>query len=213
MIYYIIIAVIATVSIVTYLYIEKFSNNYKNVYLNKRLSGFEVAKQILEKNDLTNIYIVEKKNTITNQYDDEHNVIRLDSKTFNEENIFYTVKAAFISCYVLENDKNINRIYNIFDKIIYFGSCFGIILTIIGTLIWKDLFYLGTTFLLLTFIVEIISLIFEFKNAENTLNEIKQEKIANKKELEDVRVILNIYRFNKLAGMVYSVINFKKSLS
>ena len=36
---------------------------------------------------------------------------------------------------------------------------------------------------------------------------------ANKKELEDVRVILNIYRFNKLAGMVYSVINFKKSLS
>lgn len=213
MIYYIIIAVITTVSIVTYLYIEKFSNNYKNVYLNKRLSGCEVAKQILEKNDLTNIYIVEKKNTVTNQYDDEHNVIRLDSKTFNEENIFYTVKAAFISCYALENDKNINKIYNIFDKIIYFGSCFGIILTIIGTLIWKDLFYLGTTFLLLTFIVEIISLIFEFKNAENTLNEIKKEKIANKKELEDVRVILNIYRFNKLAGMVYSVINFKKSLS
>ena len=45
-------------------------------------------------------------------------------------------------------------------------------------------------FLLLTRHLEIISLIFEFKNAENTLNEIKQEKIANKKELEDVRVIL-----------------------
>ena len=145
MIYYIILAVISTVSIATYLYIEKISRSFKNTYLTKRLSGFDVVK-----------HIVEKKSTVTNEYDVEHNVVRLDSKTFNGESIFYTVKAAFISGYVLEKDKTIPKLYNIFDKIIYFGSIFGVLSTIIGTLIWKQLFYLGVTLLLLVFIIEII---------------------------------------------------------
>lgn len=102
MIYYIILAVISTVSIATYLYIEKISKSFRNTYLTKRLSGFDVVKYILDKNDIDNIYIVEKKSTVTNEYDVEHNVVRLDSKTFNGESIFYAVKAAFISGYVLE---------------------------------------------------------------------------------------------------------------
>lgn len=213
MIYYIILAVISTVSIATYLYIEKISRSFKNTYLTKRLSGFDVVKHILDKNNLDNIYIVEKKSTVTNEYDVEHNVVRLDSKTFNGESIFYTVKAAFISGYVLEKDKTIPKLYNIFDKIIYFGSIFGVLSTIIGTLIWKQLFYLGVTLLLLVFMIEIISLIFEVKNATSTYELIKDEKLANKKELENIRVILNIYRLNKLASIVYSIINLKKEIS
>ena len=209
MIYYIILAVISTVSIATYLYIEKISKSFRNTYLTKRLSGFDVVKYILDKNDIDNIYIVEKKSTITN----EHNVVRLDSKTFNGESIFYAVKAAFISGYVLEKDKTIPKLYNIFDKIIYFGSIFGILSTIIGTLIWKQLFYIGVTVLLLIFIIEVISLIFEVKNASSTYELIKEEKLANKKELENIRVILNVYRLNKLSGIVYSIINLKKEIS
>ena len=175
MIYYIILAVISTVSIATYLYIEKISKSFRNTYLTKRLSGFDVVKYILDKND---IYIVEKKSTVTNEYDVEHNVVRLDSKTFNGESIFYAVKAAFISGYVLEKDKTIPKLYNMFDKIIYFGSIFGILSTIIGTLIWKQLFYIGVTVLLLIFIIEVISLIFEVKNASSTYELIKEEKLA-----------------------------------
>ena len=52
MIYYIILAVISTVSIATYLYIEKISRSFKNTYLTKRLSGFDVVKHILDKNNL-----------------------------------------------------------------------------------------------------------------------------------------------------------------
>jgi len=213
MIYYIILAVISTVSIATYLYIEKISKSFRNTYLTKRLSGFDVVKYILDKNDIDNIYIVEKKSTVTNEYDVEHNVVRLDSKTFNGESIFYAVKAAFISGYVLEKDKTIPKLYNIFDKIIYFGSIFGILSTIIGTLIWKQLFYIGVTILLLIFIIEVISLIFEVKNASSTYELIKEEKLANKKELENIRVILNVYRLNKLSGIVYSIINLKKEIS
>ena len=200
MIYYIILAVISTVSIATYLYIEKISKSFRNTYLTKRLSGFDVVKYILDKNDIDNIYIVEKKSTVTNEYDVEHNVVRLDSKTFNGESIFYAVKAAFISGYVLEKDKTIPKLYNIFDKII-------------GTLIWKQLFYIGVTVLLLIFIIEVISLIFEVKNASSTYELIKEEKLANKKELENIRVILNVYRLNKLSGIVYSIINLKKEIS
>ena len=43
MIYYIILAVISTVSIATYLYIEKISKSFRNTYLTKRLSGFDVV--------------------------------------------------------------------------------------------------------------------------------------------------------------------------
>lgn len=114
---------------------------------------------------------------------------------------------------MLEKDKTIPKLYNVFDKIIYFGSIFGILSTIIGTLIWKQLFYIGVTVLLLIFIIEVISLIFEVKNASSTYELIKEEKLANKKELENIRVILNVYRLNKLSGIVYSIINLKKEIS
>ena len=123
------------------------------------------------------------------------------------------VKLLMVKVYVLEKDKTIPKLYNIFDKIIYFGSIFGILSTIIGTLIWKQLFYIGVTVLLLIFIIEVISLIFEVKNAFSTYELIKEEKLANKKELENIRVILNVYRLNKLSGIVYSIIKIKKEIS
>ena len=55
---------------------------YKNIKLNKNISGQEVARMILDSNGMNNIHVVETQGELTDHYDPRREVVRLSNKYF-----------------------------------------------------------------------------------------------------------------------------------
>ena len=68
-------------------YIRSNYNTYSAKKNNKELSGFEVAREILDKNGLQKIYVVETGGVLTDHYDPKRKVVRLSKEVFNGTSI------------------------------------------------------------------------------------------------------------------------------
>ena len=135
----------------------------------------------------------------------------IDIKFKKDISGFETAKPEELVAGATEKDETIVKLNDIFNFIINLCSNIGIIATFIGIFIRGNILYGGILLLTFVFIIEIISLLIEFKNSVNTFNNLELAKIMTKKEQNDVLSILNIYRFRNLSGIITSVINMIKS--
>src|SRR5574344_1758544 len=84
-----ILCFVTSIIVVSYAQIRINSsyNKYKKITNNNKISGSEVARNILDSNGLNNIYVVETKGTLTDHYDPSRKVVRLSSEIFHGETI------------------------------------------------------------------------------------------------------------------------------
>ena len=76
-IYYGLTLIAFLITIGAQVFISCTFNKYKKVANIKGKSGGEIAREILDKYDLKNIYVVETKGNLTDHYDPNRKVIRL----------------------------------------------------------------------------------------------------------------------------------------
>ena len=69
-------------------------SKYKNIENSKKLSGFDVARKILDKNGLQNVHVVEVRGNLTDHYDHSRKVVRLSSDIFHGESVAAIAVAA-----------------------------------------------------------------------------------------------------------------------
>ena len=60
---------------------------YKKVGNNKTITGQEVARKILDSNNLENVHVVKVNGTLTDHYDPSRKVVRLSNEIFDGESI------------------------------------------------------------------------------------------------------------------------------
>ena len=116
-------------SVISYNY-----SKYKESSLKGKISGFEVARKILDDNDLKDMYIVEIKGNLNDHYDFNQKVIRLSTDVYHGENITSAVVASRVCEYAIQ-DKVDNKLFKIgatLNPIIKFDVYAAYILFIIG---------------------------------------------------------------------------------
>jgi len=86
--------------------INTICNKYKDVNNKKRLSGFEIAREILDDDDLKDVYIVDVKGNLNDHYDYDQKVLRLSSDVFHGESITSALVAARITNYAIQDKDN-----------------------------------------------------------------------------------------------------------
>ena len=69
------------------IYISTTYSKYKDVKVGKGLNGSDVAREVLSKNDLSSIYVVETQGNLTDHYDPTKKVIRLSSDIYNGDSV------------------------------------------------------------------------------------------------------------------------------
>lgn len=69
-------------------------NKYKGILNNKKISGQETARKLLDSNNLENIYVVATNGNLTDHYDSSRKVIRLSKDIYNNESIASVAVAA-----------------------------------------------------------------------------------------------------------------------
>ena len=67
--------------------IKSTYSKYKKIDNKKKLSGFEVARKVLDANGLKDMYIVEVSGNLTDHYDPTQKVVRLSTDIFHGETI------------------------------------------------------------------------------------------------------------------------------
>lgn len=185
-------------------------NKYKKVSTKKGLTGFETARQILDRNGLNNIHIVEVRGNLTDHYDPQRKVVRLSHEIFHGNSVASISIAAHEVGHALQ-DKN-NYIFlkiraflvPVVNLISYLGY-FSLFISILGGLTS----YLMMSILIIsaTIVFQLITLPVEFDASKRAKVELVNLGIIDKPETKGVEKMLTAAALTYVAGLVSSILN------
>ena len=183
-------------------------NKYKDVDNKKKLSGFEVAREILDSHGLDKIYIVEVKSNLSDHYDSDHKVLRLSSDVFHGESLTAAAVAARVANYAVQDKEGytLMKFRSFLNKIITFVNYAAYILFIVG-LALQDVSILEMTnyFILLVLAFHLVTLPVEFDVCKRAKKDLDKNDILTKKELEEVDNVFKVSPYTFIMSMITCV--------
>ena len=156
---------IILIPVVAQIYISSNYANYSKIENKKNITGFEVARKILDKNGLDKIHIVEVKGNLTDHYDPTYKVVRLSSAIFHGSSIAALSVAAHECGHAIQDKENylFLRFRSLIFPVVHFTSYFAYIILFIGLLSEAlNLFVLGIALVSIGLLFQIVTLPVEF---------------------------------------------------
>ena len=193
--------IIYLIPLIAYIIMYLMLNKYNDI----EISGFEVARNILDKHQLDDMYIVEKKGYFTDVFDTKQNVIRLSSPVFHNDSVYslaissYFATKAFLFNEGVKSVKFkllIDNFIKILTNFVYLLLLVGIVLNSFPT--YKVVLILFVIILL----YNILTIPIEDKITKNSIKELVEKKYISKGDKD----IKTIYTFMKVYGIAQMVI-------
>ena len=208
--YIIFIAVVMLITGGAQAYIKLNYKKYKEVRVKSNKSGFDVAREILDKNGLSKVLIIETEGELTDHYDPQKKVVKLSHDIYHGESIA-AVSVASHECGHAIQDKNgyaflrfrnsIVPIVNIASKLGYVVLLIGIFSTITG-LIWVGI---GMEAAILLF--QLVTLPVEFNASSRALKLIKEYGIVTEVEHSGAKKMLTSAALTYVAGVLAAIMD------
>ena len=182
---------------------------YKRVKNAKELTGYDVARKILDENGLGDIYIVETRGELTDHYDPTKKVVRLSSDIYHGKTIAAMSVAAH-ECGHAVQDKDgytfmrirsaIFPIVNVATSISYWIILLGFLFELL------DLIYIGIALTCLGLLFQIVTLPVEFDASKRAGVFLKEYNLATEDESKGVKKMLGAAAMTYVAGVLASAL-------
>ena len=182
---------------------------YKKVKNTKELTGYDVARKILDENGLGDIYIVETRGELTDHYDPTKKVVRLSSDIYHGKTIAAMSVAAH-ECGHAVQDKDgytfmrirsaIFPIVNVATSISYWIILLGFLFELL------DLIYIGIALTCLGLLFQIVTLPVEFDASKRAGVFLKEYNLATEDESKGVKKMLGAAAMTYVAGVLASAL-------
>ena len=199
----IIIPVIAQINIsVSY-------SKYKKINNSKGLSGFEVARKILDANGLEDVYVVETSGNLSDHYDPSRKVIKLSKDIFNGETIAAASVAAHECGHAIQDKDNYTfmRIRSFLVPVVNLASSFSWIVIFIGLMSEAlNIFMFGIGLISIGLVFQLITLPVEFDASKRAKKELEKLKLIGSGEEVGVAKMLNSAAMTYVASVLTSVL-------
>ena len=189
-------------------------SKYKKKLNNKDLTGYDVARKILDKNKLNDIIILETKGNLTDHYDPARKTIKLSTDIYHGSSIASLAVAAHECGHAIQ-DKNGYKPMRIRSKIIpTVNICtrIGYLAIIIGAIFSYKLMEIGIILLLALLAFQIITLPVEFNASKRALNELKTNRFLDKDETKDAKNMLLAAAFTYVASMLSTLLQILRGV-
>lgn len=205
----ILILLIIIIPLLAQLKIQSSYNRYKRVENNKKKSGFEVAREILDKNGLEDIYIVEIKGELTDHYDPTKKVVRLSTDIFHGETIAAAAVAAHECGHAIQDKESyaflkirsaIYPVVNVATSISYYIILLGFLMQAF------QLVYLGIALTCCGLLFQVVTLPVEFDASRRALEKLQDYKIVDSSELAGAKEVLTAAALTYVAGVLASML-------
>lgn len=193
-------------------------NNYRKylkVSNNKGLTGQEVARKILDKNGLKDIYVVQTDGYLSDHYDPRRKVVRLSKAVYSGETVASVAIAAHECGHAIQDKEGyaflkirslIFPVVNIATSISYYIILIGFFLQIL------DVIYLGIGFTFLGLIFQVITLPVEFNASKRAKEELNTLNVVSDDEAVGVKKVLKSAALTYVAGVLASAIQILRLL-
>lgn len=207
--YLLIMLGILIIPLIAQLYVSASYSKYKKMKNTNEMTGFEVARKILDKNGLKDIHIVETRGNLSDHYDPSRKVVRLSPEIFNGDSIAATAVAAHEVGHALQ-DKNkyfFIKLRNLIFPIVHFTSKFAYIVILIGFFAeLTELVELGIIFVSFGVFFQLITLPVEFNASKRAKEEIKSLKLSRSDKIIEVNSMLTAAALTYVAGLIASIL-------
>lgn len=181
---------------------------YKSVESCKNLSGFEVARKVLDKNDLEDIYVVETRDMFSH-YDSNRKVIKLTKDIFNGTSILAVSLSAYECIYaVLDKEgKSFIRFRNLICPVISLINGFAWLFILLGIIVTHSkLIIFGASLIGIFLLFHVVTLPIEFGVGKKAYEELKDLKLIKNTEHECVKNVIKVASMTYIASVFTSVI-------
>lgn len=182
---------------------------YKKVTNEKDLTGFDVARRILDENGLGDIYVVETKGVMSDHYDSRRKIVRLSTEVFHGTSVASVAIAAHECGHAIQDKEGYTwmKLRNIIFPIVNIGQRIAYIVMIIGLFLsYMDYVYAAIGFTFLGLLFELVTLPVEFDASKRAKDIILKDGMINDKEKKGVDAVLNSTALTYVAAVVSSML-------
>ncbi len=201
---------ILIIPLIASLNINSNYKKYKGINNKNKLSGFEVARKVLDANGLKDMYIVEVRGELTDHYDPTQKVVRLSTDIYHGETIAAAAVAAH-ECGHAMQDKEGYKMMKIRSSLvpivnlITYAAYIMFALSIIFQMF--DLLMVAIVSVLFGLVFQIVTLPVEFDASKRALVQLKELKLVDKKEHEGTEKMLKAAALTYVAAVLSSLLN------
>lgn len=214
--YYYLLALLALViTMAAQILVSSRYSKYKGVNNNKKVSGFEVAKRILDANNLSDVYVVETKGYLSDHYDSDAKVIRLSGDVFHGESIAAAAVAAHEVGHAIQHNNGnlLIKIRKFIFPLVNFSSKIGYVVILIGLFSGlMQIFYAGIILLATILLFQLVTLPVEFDASKKAMANLEKMDILDKNELDDASKVLKAAALTYVAGLASTIIEIVRLL-
>lgn len=204
------------IPIAAQIYVSYTYNRFKKVRNDFGLTGFDVAKKILEVNGLEKLYVVETQGKLTDHYDSSRKTIRLSSEVYHEESIASLAIAAHECGHALQDKEGyfFLRIRAMIYPVVSIGTKFAYVLLIIGFLFeLMNMIIVAIALYGLGLVFQLITLPVEFDASKRALNMLRSLHICNQVGDDGTGKMLRAAAFTYVAGVLSSALEIIRLLA
>lgn len=182
---------------------------YKKVKNTKELTGYDVARKILDENGLRDIYIVETTGELTDHYDPTKRVVRLSSDIYHGKTIAAMSVAAHECGHAVQDKEGYTfmRIRSAIFPIVNVATSISYWIILLGFLFeLLDLIYIGIALTCLGLLFQIVTLPVEFDASKRAGVFLKEYNLATEDESKGVKKMLGAAAMTYVAGVLASAL-------
>ena len=200
----ILIIIVILIPLIAQIGVSSNYQKYKRVKNTKELTGYDVARKILDENGLEDIYIVETRGELTDHYKPTKKVVRLSSDIYHGKTVA-AMSVASHECGHAIQDKDgytfmrirsaIFPIVNVATSISYWIILLGFLFELL------DLIYIGIALTCLGLLFQIVTLPVEFDASKRALIELKNLGLVTDDELDGAKKMLISAALTYVAGV------------
>ena len=197
--------IITTISQIT---VSSSYKKYKQKLNSKDLTGYDVARKILDKNGLDDIMILETKGNLTDHYDPKRKTVKLSTDIYHGSSIASLAVAAHECGHAIQDkDKYLpKRIRSTLVPIVNLCTKIGYFSVVIGTIFSYFLIEIGIILLLSMLVFQLITLPVEFNASKRALNELEKQKLINNEEKKQTKKMLSSAAFTYIASLLSTML-------
>lgn len=183
---------------------------YKNIKLNKNITGQEVARMILDSNEMNNIHVVETQGELTDHYDPRRKVVRLSKQIFHDNAIASVAVAAHEVGHAIQDKENyiFMKIRSILVPVVNFITYIGYIVAFISLLAGiTGYLKVSIIIILAALLFQLVTLPVEFDASKRGREQLVKLGIIDGSEEKGVKKMLDAAAFTYVASFISSLLN------
>lgn len=197
------------ITLMSQIYINNSYNKYKYQSLKKRTTGAEVARNILNKNGLNNIKVVEVSGNLTDHYDPKKKVVSLSTDIYRGDTIAAASVAAHECGHAIQHHNGyiFLTIRSLLVPLVNFSTKIGYLVVMIGIIFsFPQIAVFGLILLLAMLFFQLITLPVEFNASSRAKQQLLELNIIDDLELRDSKTMLNAAALTYVASFITTLL-------